>query len=249
MSKKPFESYSLYRGKKNALFGSTYKSVGLLKGLIRVTFDPNEHFFSKEVITALLHPRAYKVRLYVLDSFHLAMTDRNLDGSEAPPDPYLKVSLGDFKFDDRKNAVYDMSDCPFYKMIEIDAMLPGSSQLILDVYDKDTLGGDDLIGTTVIDLEDRCFDKDWQALGAENLRTEAPVRWKTKPMEYRTLKIPGLSLPRGYIQIWVDILPPGDAVTFPPDDVSLPPTQMFEMRVVIWKAKDVPAMDSLENMR
>ena len=41
---------------------------------------------------------------------------------------------------------------------------------------------------------------------------------------------------------------PEAALVFPPDDVSLPPKQLFEVRVVIWKSKDVPPMDSLEGM-
>ncbi len=39
---------------------------------------------------------------------------------------------------------------------------------------------------------------------------------------------------------------PEVAAAFPCDDVSLPPTKMFEVRVVIWKSRDVPAMDSFE---
>ena len=41
---------------------------------------------------------------------------------------------------------------------------------------------------------------------------------------------------------------PQQALAFPPDDVSLPPTKTFEVRVVIWKTKDVPPMDTLEGM-
>jgi hypothetical protein len=41
---------------------------------------------------------------------------------------------------------------------------------------------------------------------------------------------------------------PEVAGVFPPDDVSLPPTALFEMRVIIWKSKDVPPMDSFEGM-
>ena len=37
-------------------------------------------------------------------------------------------------------------------------------------------------------------------------------------------------------------------IAFEPDDVSLPAIQLFEVRVVIWKSKNVPAMDSLEGM-
>ena len=49
----------------------------------------------------------------------------------------------------------------------MDTELPGTSQLIVDVMDKDTIGSDDLIGSTVIDLEDRWFDQNWQIWGRE----------------------------------------------------------------------------------
>ena len=84
--------------------------------------------------------------------------DHDMFGKPAKSDPYLKVSLGDFKFNDRENAVDDVVDVDFYKLIEMDAELPGASQLKIDVYDKDTIGYDDLIGSTIIDLEDRWFD-------------------------------------------------------------------------------------------
>jgi hypothetical protein len=251
IKRKPFESYMLYRGKKNnGIFGSSFKPVGILKGLIRITFDEKDTFFDETLLSQMLKPRLYKMRLYVLESFSLEMTDTSLDGRPVPPDPYLKITLGNNKFNDRKNAVEDMDNCPFFKMIEMDAELPGTSQLIIDVMDRDWIGGDDVIGTTIIDLEDRFFESTWQILGENNMSDIPPnVRWKTKPIETRTLRIPGCNLPRGYLQLWVDILDPNMASIFAPDDVSLPPTQVFEMRVVIWKAKNVPAMDLTENMR
>lgn len=48
------------------------------------------------------------------------------------------------------------SPCPPPQCIEIDAELPGASQLSIELMDRDTVGSDDLIGATVIDLEDRC---------------------------------------------------------------------------------------------
>jgi hypothetical protein len=74
------------------------------------------------------------------------------------------------------------------------------------------------------------------------------VRWKTKPIERRTLMIPGSTQSRGVLECWVDIMTPEVANAFPADNVALPPKQIFEVRLVVWKAKDVPAMDSLENM-
>lgn len=55
--------------------------------------------------------------------------------------------------------------CMFAKRILLNAT--GISQLKVQVYDKDLIGSDDLIGATVIDLEDRWFDARWQAWGEE----------------------------------------------------------------------------------
>ncbi len=74
------------------------------------------------------------------------------------------------------------------------------------------------------------------------------VRWQTKPIERRSLYVPSNKCTQGVIELWVDIMKPEQANAFPPDDVSLPPTQIFEVRVVIWKSRDVPAMDSLEGI-
>ena len=99
----------------------------------------------------------------------------------------------------------------------------------------------------MIDLEDRWFDRRWQELGKENLKipeeNATDGRWATKPLEARTLTPPPSSEYRGTVICWVDILSPAEANEFPPDDVSLPPSQLFEVRIVIWKARNVPAMD------
>jgi hypothetical protein len=41
------------------------------------------------------------------------------------------------------------------------------------------------------------------------------------------------------------MLTPAEANAFVPDDVALPPRQIFEVRIVIWKTRDVPAQDTL----
>ena len=65
-------------------------------------------------------------------------------------------------------------------------------------------------------------------------------RWDTKPIEKRTLYVPSNNSSQGVLMCWVDIMTPAVASTFPPEDVALPPIQMFEMRLVIWKARNVP---------
>jgi hypothetical protein len=47
-------------------------------------------------------------------------------------------------------------------MYEFDAEFPGAAPLVIKAYDYDDLFGDDLIGKTVIDLDDRFFCPEWQ---------------------------------------------------------------------------------------
>ena len=78
-------------------------------------------------------PCNYLVRLYVLRGLKLTPMDMGFNGTPGKSDPYLRVRLGNFVFDDRKNAIDDKVDVDLYKLIEIDAALPGHSQLIIEV--------------------------------------------------------------------------------------------------------------------
>jgi uncharacterized membrane protein len=243
----PFETFHLELGQ-----GKGVRSVGCFKGLIRV-FD---HEPTKEEapfdLQLLLKPQSYKVRLYILRGMKLAPMDPGWGGRPGKSDPYLHVTLGKEKHNGRKDYVDDATDVDFYQMIELNAELPGAGQMIVKVMDYDTFGTDDLIGRTVVDLEDRWFDQRWQDLGTDTMNKEPEsLRWKAKPLEVRPLKQPPEtkgSIAQGYLELWVDVLLPAEATAFPPDDVSLPPTAIFEVRIIIWKAKNVVSMDSLTNM-
>ena len=52
----------------------------------------------------------------------------------------------------------------FYQIAKTSTPFPGTAPLIIEVWDWDTLFGDDLIGKTVIDLEDRYFSSKWRLL-------------------------------------------------------------------------------------
>ena len=56
----------------------------------------------------------------------------------------------------------------------MDVELPGP-QLQVDVYDYDDFTSDDLIGRTLVDLEDRWFDPGWKEMG-EELKCSEPGR-------------------------------------------------------------------------
>lgn len=78
-------------------------------------------------------------------------------------------------------------------MKEFNVQFPGASPLIIEAYDYDILFGDDFIGKTVIDLDDRYFSSFWRAL-------------IDKPIEYRELYHQSTSQSQGTIKCWLEII-------------------------------------------
>lgn len=99
------------------------------------------------------------VRLYVIEGFNFASKDI---GSQS--DPYLVISCGKNKFNERDRYQLDTANPTFYKMYEFDAEFPGAPTVHIEAYDYDDLFGDDLIGSTKIDLDDRFFSPEWRSL-------------------------------------------------------------------------------------
>ena len=110
-----------------------------------------------------------KIELYMLEGFDLASRDI---GSFS--DPYLIVRCGKKEFSERDNYVTDEPHPKFYKLYEFYGQFPGAPVLHIEAWDYDSLFGDDLIGKTTIDLDDRFFNGDWQAI-------------EEKPIEYRQI--------------------------------------------------------------
>jgi hypothetical protein len=97
------------------------------------------------------------VRLYILEGFDFAQRDI---GSFS--DPYLVLRCGKKEINERDHYLLDEPNPKFYKMYEFDNDFPGAYPLEIFAYDYDDLFGDDLIGKTTIDLDDRFFCPEWQ---------------------------------------------------------------------------------------
>ncbi|DAZ97328.1 TPA: hypothetical protein N0F65_003692 [Lagenidium giganteum] len=267
LGRPPFESYTLFRGDMLKRRGKTsdapadYRSVGRFKGMIRILKSRDEPpLFDME---QFLNPQPYLIRIYVLDAFGVQPKDEN-----NKCDPYLRLSIGDGRkrqhmINDRDHHKKETLAPKFHKMYELKAQLPGASDLLLEMYDYDffampflpvgkshgvvqtgtTIGGDDFVGSTIIDLEDRLFSKKWQALGTIG---ESPE--KRKPVELRPLFAPSSTLPQGNMRLWVDILTPLEMAVVKPLDISLPPREKFEVRVIVYKAKNVTAGDAMTDL-
>ena len=112
------------------------------------------------------------MRLYLLSGFNFASRDI---GSAS--DPYMIVKCGNRTYNLRDKYQLD-EPCPvFNEVFEFNTSFPGTQPLEIMAYDYDDLFGDDLIGKTVIDLDDRFFSPEWRAIS-------------NKPIEYRELYHP-----------------------------------------------------------
>ena len=222
----PFEKIDLYTGQAGGikLFGAARRQVGTIKGLWSLRKE-SEHPFGNG-LTALVQTRTMCVRVYVLNGIHLISTDR--DNSS---DPYLIVRLGDTKYSTRKRYIKNTLEPKFHESFEFMSRLPGASKLKIEVWDWDGIG-DDLVGSTTIDIEDRWFSKEWRKM-------------KIKPLEERTLHNPRSSASFGKLRLWIDIFTKDEARNFPMTDISLPPSQEFELRCIVWDAKDVVIKDTV----
>ena len=105
----------------------------------------------------------------MISGFDLSSRD---NGSAS--DPYLKITCNDKTYNERDNYQLDEPNPTFYKHYEFEGTFPGTSPIRIEVFDYDEIFGDDLIGTTILDLEDRYFSLEWQSL-------------QDKPVEYRQI--------------------------------------------------------------
>ena len=115
--------------------------------------------FSDIIKSMLTRKTEAIVHLYLIQGNDFASRDIG-----SPSDPYLIVTCGDFEFNDRDNYQDDQPNPKFTQRLDFPVSFPGAPPLVIEAYDYDLLFGDDLIGKTAIDLDDRFFNPKWQAI-------------------------------------------------------------------------------------
>ena len=230
------------------------KSVGLFKGWVDIMSKSQKDNLAKQFSDKLLNEmeanRSFEslnmlgkptiidlnkefmertpvlVRVYMISATSLAQLDE-----DSLSDPYLVLKLGEQMLNNEKEYQTDKTNCDFNKMFEFKTILPGASLLNIQVWDKDFLVRDDLIGETFIDLENRYFSKRFRKLS--NI-----------PIETRALYHPLSKLEKGRIRLWVEIIPVRnvDEVKMLWDLTPRPPCN-YELRVVVWEVENVPSQD------
>ena len=110
--------------------------------------------------------------------------------------------------------------------------MPGPAKVTVEVFDKDELASDDLIGATTIDVEDRYWSDAWRQIGdrqsdakQDDIGPPEPIR---KPVEYRDLFAGSDKISQGQLSCWLEAFPAALAPRFPYHDIKSPPKEKFE---------------------
>ncbi|XP_067657682.1 myoferlin-like isoform X1 [Haliotis asinina] len=149
-------SFDLCRGKNEEEEESNV--VGEFKGSFRVyplPQDPGEPLPLK-ILSDLPNsdPDECIIRVYVIKAIELQPNDPS-----GLADPYLEVLLGSKKLNTRDDYIPNTTNPVFGKMFDIKASIPLEKDLIIRVKDYDLISSDDVIGETLIDLENRFLTK------------------------------------------------------------------------------------------
>ncbi|XP_008284196.1 fer-1-like protein 6 [Stegastes partitus] len=157
-------TYELFRGKANEEDGVTEERfVGKFKGrfcLYKLTEDEDVdwdedsgHFRVNRGIPANT-PVQVLILVYIVSASNLHPAD-----PDGKADPYIVLRLGKNEIKDRDNYIPKQLNPVFGRSFEMQATFPRESLLSVLIYDFDLVGGDDLIGETRIDLENRFYSR------------------------------------------------------------------------------------------
>lgn len=151
------QTFPLYRGKKTSENSEDEnRIVGFFKGAVKVYKLPLEKGIEPAFAPSLPmnDPIHVLVRVYIVKGTDLHPMDMN-----GKADPYVVLQMGGKRISDKDNYVSKQLNPIFGKCFEMELRFPQDSQLMVQIYDWDLVGSDELIGETRIDLENRFYSK------------------------------------------------------------------------------------------
>jgi len=94
-------------------------------------------------------------------------------------DPYLICSLGKKTYKDKDKYVSKQLCPEFGRCFEFNTIVPFATNVRVQVMDWDMLSGDDLIGETYVDIENRFYSKHRPSCGIQlNYKTHGYTKWR-----------------------------------------------------------------------
>jgi hypothetical protein len=216
---------------KQRLLRSSY---GIDKDLEKLLFAPNltvddatENFFNRFKDKSSV-PSRVRVRIYLTRAVCIFR--------DWVVNPFLSYRIGQgVDVSMRNMAQFGVATPGFYRVEERDIQLPQEGRLQLNVNhlcEAALVGGDQLVGSTVVDLEDR-----WHSAKL----SQAMVK-KQVPIEHRPLVGPG-GRSGGSVEMRIEMLDSVKAADEPPAQLPKPKRTELELRFVIRSATGVKIVD------
>lgn len=172
------------------------------------------------------NPVVFRVRTYIIRGL-------NVSGSSSGyGNPYLFFVYGQTPVNLKGHRFMNTTDPRFFRTEERDVKLPEQSlfEIGCNDYKGDAGLEDQLIGKSLIDLEDRWFSPMYKDM----------IRMNRVPIEYRPLETAESgSLSKGSLELWLELLDASTAAEVPLAPLRAPPPVDVEIRVVIWTVKNV----------
>jgi len=147
----------------------------------------------------------------------------------------------------------------FNKCFQLPCMFPNNSLLHVELYERTTSlvsGGlevtglanligsstDTLVGTLVVDLENRWFCPQYRNLLGGGIKASSG---KTEiPIETLTLRSADSSgIPKGKLKLWVELMDQVTAMGRPIEILPSPQPEEMEVRIALWRTKGVPNLE------
>lgn len=161
-------------GESFKILKSLCKECGIAS--LKVDEFMQNYRFEKDLLRRLTESVKGIAKLYLLEGYNFASRDMF-----SLSDPYLIIKCGKTEINEQKEYQTDTAEPTFYKCYQFNVSFPGSPVISIEAYDYDMFFGDELIGTTKLDLDDRFFNKEWSSI-------------EQKPIEYRNLTHPTTSI-------------------------------------------------------
>ena len=240
LSELPYEKFQVATGQ-----GANEREIATLKAMVVLLPEVPEEGMTgaltdahEKIISSITTTNRWVVRVYILRALNMLGTDADGD-----VDAYLIVKHGErVVLNTRHKYIKDcFNTASFFEVVEMsDVELPGDALITVEVWDRDLLPiNDDMVGATVIDLEDRVYSP----LFNDPLVGSGGPR---PPLEWRSLYKPEFRTPTGNVEMWCEVLRPATIDEYPVLDILPPAPQDWELRVVVWKLEGVG--DGLKGM-
>ena len=258
MGKEKFFTLDICRGKRvnfkresifERIFSSEeehFKQVGKFKGNIEVISDellqklgdlsiprqvldeyqlPYEldKFKYSNVDREILKGVKVLIRIYVVDALFNWSQD-----FQSENDSYIRVEMDGHQTQESRK-IKNNNQPKFFSTFQMEHTLPGASDIRIKFFDSDPLKADEFIGETVIDIEQRFFDRQWRS-------------FKEHPIESRNIYHPSSAIDVGVCRLFVEAYDMSQIV--PPLRMINPrPSTKVEVRVVVWSVWGVSSQD------